>query len=184
MAGSLGRRIGAGAGLRGNVAFRWRPGAQNDLRMGVGYGLLNAGLYAEDRIKADTPVRGGHRSFLTGSHLGGPVGIADLPGTRRAKVTVGGTLRRSVHAIVHVDGRIVPGSRTVDENGVPVPSYNTGGAHVVLVLGTNAGYGLWVDGGTGRMPARPFVMQGVALMGRALGSLARSGTDAYWRTRR
>jgi len=183
MAGTISRGIGRGAGLKGDIAFRWRQGAQNDLRMGVGYGLLNAGLYAEERIKAETPVRGGHRSFLTGSHLGGPLGIVDVPGTRRAKPTVGGTLRRSVHAIVFVDGRTVPGSRRTDENGVPVPQYNAGGAHVVLVLGTNAGYGGWVDGGTSRMPARPFVMQGVAQMGRALGSLSRAGAEAYWRSR-
>jgi len=183
MAGNASRRIASAAGLRGDVAFRWRPGGQRDLRLGVAYGLLEAGYYGEDRMKADAPVRGGHRSFLTGAHLAGPLNVSDFPGTRRAKVTVGGTLRRSIHAIVYLDGVPIPGSRRVDENQVPIPNYATSGAHVILVLGTNSGYGGWVDGGTAKMPARPFTMPAVAQMSKALGSLMRSGADGYWRTR-
>lgn len=160
--------------------FKWGPGAQGILEKGIGYGFLNALLYAEDRAKADAPVRGGHRSFLTGSHLGGPLGIQDKPGTKRPKATVGGTLRRSIYASVFVHGAPIAGSRTTDENGKSTAGVNTGGGDVVGILGTNSGYGEWVDQGTSKMPARPFIMPAINLMAGTLSSLFFAGAAKIW----
>lgn len=162
-------------------AFKWAPGAKDKLRLGAGHGVLNAVLYGEDRAKENAVVRGGNRSFLTGSHLGGPLGIVDKPGTRRAKPTVGGTLRRSIHAVVYVRGRSLPGSHTTDENDARVPAYPTGGADIVGFVGTNSGYGGWVDQGTSKMPARPMIMPAIRQMTSAFRQLFEAGANAYWR---
>lgn len=173
---------GTGGGPGGE--FKWAPGAQHELRMGVGHGFLNMLLYAEDRAKENAVVRGGNRSFLTGSHLGGPLGIKDRPGTSRARPTVGGNLRRSFHAIVYVNGSPLGGSHTVDQNGESAGGYPTGGGDVVGILGTNSGYGLWVDQGTSRMPARPMVMPAIRQMQGAAQGLFEAGAGGYWRRRK
>jgi hypothetical protein len=160
-------------------AFQWRSGAQDDIRMGIGHGALNLLHYAEDRAKANAVVRGGHRSFLTGSHLGGPLGIRDVPGTRRARATVGGFLRRSIHAYVSVDGRVLSGRS--DDNGEAIPSYGNG--QIIGALGTNCGYGGWVDQGTSRMPARPMIMPAFNDALALAEPLLRAGAEGYWRGR-
>lgn len=166
------------------AAFRWNPRAKADIRNAAGSGMLNMLLYGEERVKAVSVVRGGNRSFLTGSHLGGPLGIVDPAGTGpRARPTTGGTLRRSWHAIVFVDGRVYPGSRTVDENDVAVPQYQrTPG--VVGYIGSNSGYGEFVDQGTGKMPARPMLVPALSDMARSGVNLFRAGWNAYARRAR
>lgn len=178
--GASSRRLGGK-----NAEFKYRRGGRDDLRMAAASGVLNVLLYGEERTKAESVVRGGHRSFLTGSHLGGPLNITDSPGTRRGKVRVGGTLRRSWHAVVFVNGRPIPGSRVIDENSVQTPrdyplNSPTG---IVGVIGSNSGYGGWVDGGTYRMPARPMLSFGVRAMTSNLRTLFAAGWQRFTRGR-
>jgi murein DD-endopeptidase MepM/ murein hydrolase activator NlpD len=103
----------------------------------VARGALNFGYAVEADAKADAPVRGGHRSFAPD----GPIG---------------GTLRRSIHTAAFLDGIPVPGSAATDENGEPIPVYPIERG-IVVVVGTNSGYGLYVEAGTYLMDARPFL---------------------------
>jgi hypothetical protein len=158
--------------------FRWAPNGRRDILNATGSGILNMVLYGEERLKAHAVVRGGHRSYLTGSHLGGPLGIGDVPGTSRGRATVGGTLRRSAHAVVFVDGRVLPGSRTVDENGTAIPAYSVTG-EVIGYLGFNCGYSEFVDQGTARMPARPMIQPATQDMLANARNLFTAGWSAY-----
>jgi hypothetical protein len=106
------------------------------LREAIAHGLANYGYVLESRAKDNAPVRGHHRSFAPG----GPTG---------------GTLRRSIHSAVYLDGRKVSGPGA-DQNGRPLPDHPTDGG-IVLVVGTNSGYGLFVETGTVRMAARPYL---------------------------
>lgn len=116
-------------------------GGVQQLRRAIAFGGLNLGFAWEGAAKKHSPVRGGHRSFAPG----GPIG---------------GTLRRSIHCVVYLDGAQI-GGRTSDENGQPVPSYPHGEG-VVIVVGTNTTYGEYVHNGTAVMPARPFISEGLA----------------------
>ncbi len=119
------------------------PDGMRKIREAVGVGLLNYLFFGlEPASKANAPVRGGHRSFAPD----GPVG---------------GTLRRSVHSVVFVDGRRIGGA-TTDGNRARVPDYPLGGADVLGVVGTNVGYGLWVHNGTVYMTKRPFILEALA----------------------
>jgi HK97 gp10 family phage protein len=115
----------------------FEPG-MNRLKLALGYGMLNAMHFCETRAKAEAPVRGGYRSFR--------------PGTS----PIGGTLRRSIHSVVYVDGRPLIGSGQTDDNGNAVPDYAPGRG-IVGFCGTNSGYGYFVEAGTVRMRARPFL---------------------------
>jgi hypothetical protein len=108
------------------------PAARRQIREEAAYGLLNFGYAVETATKADAVVRGGHRSFQPG----GPVG---------------GTLRRSYHTAAYLDGQRIAGG--ADENGQPIPDY-VPDKGIVVYVGSNSGYGGWVEGGTDRMPAR------------------------------
>ncbi len=170
--------------------FTFRPTGRRDIRNAAASGLLNTLLYGEERIKSVSVVRGGNRSFLTGAHLGGPLGIADITTrrvprsalTKAGTVRVGGTLRRAWHSIVYVDGRPFPGSRTMTENHEPVPTdYPTGGSPsgIVGIIGNNAGYAGWVDQGTYKMPARPMLLPGLREMIGNVASLFSAGWRKY-----
>lgn len=111
-----------------------RPGGVAELREAVAYGMLNYGYAIEADTKENAVVRGGNRSFAPD----GPVG---------------GNLRRSYHAVVYLDGERI-GSESTDDNGRPFPDYAPGPG-IWLYVGTNAGYGFWVEGGTRFMDARP-----------------------------
>lgn len=180
--------------------FEFVPTGRQDIRNAAASGLLNALLYGEDRARAVSVVRGGNRSFLTGSHLGGPLGIVE-PGTsslseaaaarrasvprsaltKRGTVRVGGTLRRGWHAIVYVDGHVFPGSRRTTLNGDDVPSYPTGGSPsgIVGIIGNNVAYSGFVDQGTYKMPARPMLWPAVRDMAGAIAGLFRAGWQRY-----
>jgi hypothetical protein len=120
------------------------PAEVQRLRQDLAFGLLNFGLAAlEGALKRQAVVRGGHRSFMTG------------PKTKAGTPRVGGTLRRSMHAVVYLDGQ--PLLPKADENGQSTPDYPAGSG-IVLYAGTNSGYGLYVDQGTSRMRARPMVI--------------------------
>lgn len=122
-----------------SASFRTRPRELAKLRAGVAYGLLNFGHAIETDAKRETVVRGGHRSFNT---------VRNADGTPQ----VGGTLRRSVHTAAYIDGRQI--AATADENGKAAPEY-AAGRGIRVFVGTNSGYGFYVDQGTDKMPARP-----------------------------
>jgi hypothetical protein len=120
--------------------FRTRPRELAKLREAVAYGMLNLGHAIETDTKRETVVRGGHRSFNT-----------DL--TKAGTPRVGGTLRRSIHTAAYLDGKQVGGVAT-DENGAATPDY-AAGTGIKVFVGTNSGYGAYVELGTVKMPARP-----------------------------
>jgi len=116
------------------------PAAIAQVEEAAAYGALNYGFAWEAASKRNAPVRGGHRSFAPD----GPVG---------------GNLRRSIHTAVYLRGQRIAGG--TDDNGNRVPDYEASVAPVVLVVGTNSDYGLFVHNGTTRMAARPFIAEGL-----------------------
>jgi hypothetical protein len=125
------------------------PAAIKLAREATAYGLLNFGYAVEGAAKRDAVVRGGHRSFMTG------------PKTKAGTARIGGTLRRSYHTAAYLDGARIGGEPT-DENGNAPPEYPAGSGMVVFV-GSNSGYGGFVDLGTVKMAARPTLVP--ALLG-------------------
>jgi hypothetical protein len=134
--------------------FRIRPGARAQLAEAVAFGFLNFGGALETGAKGNAPVRGGHRSFAPD----GPVG---------------GTLRRSIHAVVYLDGRRI--GQTGNEAGDALPDY-VPRMGIVLFVGTNSGYGFWVHEGTKKMPARPFLTEAFLELKGQAPALIRAGT--------
>lgn len=63
-----------------------------------------------------------------------------------------GNLRRSIHTLAFRDGKVIGAS------GVDLPDYASemrGG--IGVIVGTNTGYGIFVELGTYRMAARPYL---------------------------
>lgn len=119
-------------------------------------GMHAVALDAETEAKREAPVRGGYRSFRPG-----------VP-------PIGGTLRRSIHSVTYgVDGGTV-GISNEGGNGLPTEEAPVPG-RITAYVGTNSGYGAFVELGTSRMPARPFLgpASDVAL-GRAAGTMAKA----------
>lgn len=141
----------------------------------VGFGLMNFGHAVESDAKADAPVRGGHRSFLTSKRTkAGARGDVAI-GSNNGSVLIGGTLRRSIHTAAFANGEQIGTSS--DENGRGIPVYTVSGKAAV-VIGTNCDYGAYVEIGTTRMEARPFLGPAFdANLGR-LASLVRAGMKA------
>lgn len=119
--------------------FTTRPQELQRLREAAAFGVLNLMFAIEGAAKRHTPVRGGFRSFAPN----GPVG---------------GTLRRSEHSVVYLDGVKIAGP-DVDENGNPVPDY-VPDSGIVGYTGTNVDYAVYVHNGTVKMEARPFLTEG------------------------
>lgn len=121
-----------------------------DLAIGV-YALA---LAAETEAKREAPVRGGYRSFRPG-----------IP-------PIGGTLRRSIHSIGYGrDGRQVgehnEAGRAIPSEAGPQPGV------ISSYVGTNSGYGAFVELGTVKMPARPFLSPALdSAMARATSIMA------------
>ena len=119
------------------------PDEVERLKQALARGVLNWMHAVEADAKAEAPVRGGHRSFMT---------------TKRGKagqVLIGGTLRRSIHSQVWDRGRALKPSS--DQNGNGIPAYPVRANGVMGIVGTNAHYGLFVELGTVRMQQRPFL---------------------------
>jgi HK97 gp10 family phage protein len=117
-----------------------------DFRRRLARGTLAVMLDAETEAKRETPVHGGYRSFVPGEK------------------PIGGTLRRSVHSAVFLDGRLV-GGHSEDGKAVPPEEFGLAG-RIVGYIGTNSGYGAYVDLGTSKMPARPFLEPGLEIAAR------------------
>lgn len=117
------------------------PNAQGmrELRDRLSLGLLAVMQDAELEAKRETPVRGQYRSFA-------PYGTP-----------VGGTLARSVHSAVFMDGRQIYTSAA----GAPNPEMVAVGSAIVGYVGTNSTYGAYVELGTRKMQARPFLEPGL-----------------------
>lgn len=114
------------------------------LHESLAYGVLNFMYAVEADAKREAPVRGGYRSFMT---------------TKKGKagqVLIGGTLRRSIHSVVYFNGRTLTGSDDRDDNGNAIPTYESS-PDIVGYVGTNCSYGAFVELGTVKMDARPFL---------------------------
>lgn len=129
----------------------WR----RDLARGIGAVVLDG----ETESKRETPVHGGYRSFRPGEK------------------PIGGTLRRSVHSAVFLDGRLVF-SHVEDGKALPPEEHGLPG-RIVGYVGTNTGYGVFVHLGTSKMPARAFlsleeaVRRAPTTIRRAMGRIGR-----------
>lgn len=121
-----------------------RPGIAA-LRAAIAEGVNAVVLDAETEAKREAPVRGGYRSFR--------------PGTK----PIGGTLRRSIHSATFLDGRVVGAHREASASEVPagsppqLPEMVGLPGRIVGYVGTNSGYGAFVELGTVRMAPRPFL---------------------------
>lgn len=109
------------------------------IRRAIGYGMQNLGLAIQgNAVKRFQDV-------------GGPLPRpASLPG--ESPVVQTGFLRRSIHTAVWIAGE------KLFQSQPSIPDYagETEGA-IVLIVGTNTGYGLYLEVGTGKMAARPFL---------------------------
>ena len=135
------------------TTVKLRPAEMDRLRQAIAFGMLNLGHAIEGDAKADAPVRGGHRSFLTTKRTkAGRAGLA--VSENNGSVLIGGNLRRSIHTAAYLDGSQI--ARSNDDNGKPTPNY-AAGSGIKVFVGTNSGYGAYVELGTRRMAARPFL---------------------------
>lgn len=124
-----------------------------EFRERLSRGLLAVMQDAELEAKRETPVRGAYRSFV--------------PGTS----PIGGTLRESVHSAVFLDGRQIASTA----KGALPPEEAPIGGKVVGYVGTNCGYGAYVELGTRRMQPRPYLGPGLdAAMRRAPATFTRA----------
>lgn len=128
--------------------FEWNEGAWQQVRRAAAMGLLNACHAIEAKSKSITPVHGDPTQ--------GGIYSTFTPGAR----PIGGTLRRSQHSAVYVDGIKIAGA-TNDENGTLVPEYIPRKG-IAGFVGTNVFYALFVHDGTVKMDARPFLATAVA----------------------
>ena len=84
-----------------------------------------------------------------------------------------GNLRRSIHTAGFRKGARFYGG--TDDNGKPVPDYAGGGRQTMVVVGTNAGYGVFVELGTFKMAAQPFLGPALADNRSRAGELVKAG---------
>lgn len=125
--------------MSAKVTMRKNAAGYAAFRKRLASGMRAVVLDAETAAKRETPVRGAYRSFV--------------PGTS----PVGGTLRRSVHSVVYLDGGMT--FSHVEEGGIS--SEITPAAGISGFVGTNTGYGAFVELGTRKMTARPFLAPGL-----------------------
>lgn len=126
-----------------------------DFRKRLARGTAAVMLDAETEAKRETPVHGGYRSFRPGEK------------------PIGGTLRRSVHSAVFVDGVLL--FHHAEDGKPPLSDETALAGRIVGYVGTNTGYGAFVDLGTSKMPARPFLGPGLEVAaGRAPATMKRA----------
>lgn len=119
----------------------------NQFRNAIAAGFFYAGGQIEAASKAITPVHG------DGSQ-GGKYATF-VPGAK----PIGGSLRRSQHTVVYMDGRRLYGEPT-DDNQNAIPRYEVEARKgIEAFVGTNIDYAAAVHDGTPTMkPARPFLL--------------------------
>lgn len=104
----------------------------------LGFGMLNLGLFVEARSKARF------------QDIGGPLPRPhSKPG--EGPVVQTGNLRRSIHTVGFVEGK-----RIGDPSGDLPPELGSAQG-IGVIVGTNTGYGAFLELGTSRMAARPFL---------------------------
>jgi len=118
-------------------------------RKAIARGFFLAASFVEGEAKALTPVYGDPDQ--------GGIYKTRAPGSK----PIGGTLRRSIHTVVYIDGaRQFAGSAQQnsgsDQNREAVPKYSTGRG-IEAFVGTNVFYALFVHDGTVKMTERPFL---------------------------
>lgn len=126
------------------------------MRKALGYGMLNFG-YA---VQADA-----QRSFT-------PFPPASTPGNPPAAPT--GNLRRSIQAVAYVDGAELLASG-------PHPAYPGEVPDIGVIVGTNTGYGLYLELGTVHMAARPFLTPAFNRQLASAERLIAAGAKAHYR---
>lgn len=97
--------------------------------------------------------------------------FAETEAKRNAPVLTG-NLRRSIHAVVYNDGKVV------GRDGEDIPSYSdTKG--IVGYVGTNCGYGAFQELGTRFMSAHPFLRPGAEAATARGTDLIRAGMSRF-----
>jgi hypothetical protein len=66
-----------------------------------------------------------------------------------------GNLRRSIHTAAFSKGKRIYGA--TDDNNRPVPDYAANAKGAMAVVGTNCGYGVYLELGTFKMAAQPYL---------------------------
>jgi hypothetical protein len=112
------------------------PAGVAEMDAAIARGILNLVQYIEAQAK---------QRF---QDVGGPLPRpSSAPG--ESPVVQTGNLRRSLHSVVIWSGGTLGGGEGAD--------YPAISGSIVGYVGTNAGYGLYVEAGTSRMAARPFL---------------------------
>jgi hypothetical protein len=90
---------------------------------------------------------------------------------------VGGTFRRSILSVAYLDGQ--PLNRPNDDNGQAPPAYQGFAAKCGVFIGSNCGYGLFVEAGTNKMAARPALIPAINKNKEQGPKLVAAGMKAY-----
>lgn len=97
--------------------------------------------------------------------------LAVEAGAKRRAPVLTGNLRRSIHSAAFVKGRRIYGA--TDDNGKAIPDYAAQGIHAVV--GTNCGYGVYLELGTVRMSPHPYLLPALADERGNFGALIKAG---------
>jgi len=92
---------------------------------------------------------------------------------------LGGTLARSIHHVVYLDGHRLFGGGS-DENGESLPSYSTRRG-IEGFVGTNVYYAVFVHDGTVKMVERPFLATARRNVEPQIVALFAAGFQRAWR---
>lgn len=84
-----------------------------------------------------------------------------------------GNLRRSIHSAAFDKGKRIFGA--TDDNGKPVPDYAQTPGASMAVVGTNTGYGVFVELGTFKMAAQPYLGPALAANRPEAAALVKAG---------
>jgi HK97 gp10 family phage protein len=88
-----------------------------------------------------------------------------------------GNLRRSIHSALFLKGARIYGG--TDDNAKPIPAYAAApNATAMVVVGTNAGYGVFVELGTIHMSAQPYLAPALAANRGRASTLVKAGFSA------
>ena len=134
------------------------PDQEKRVKHAMAAGMGNFGRAVETDWKRDAVVAGGHRS----TNPDGPVG---------------GTFRRSILSVAYLDGQ--PLDRPSDDNGQAAPAYQGHAAECGVFIGSNCGYGLFVEAGTNKMAARPALIPAIHKNQEQGPKLDEAGMKAY-----
>ncbi len=105
-------------------------------------------------------------------------GLAVQADAQRRAPVLTGNLRRSIHTAAFVRGTRIYGN--TDQNGNAIPSYADEEINgVVAIVGTNCGYGVFLELGTRRMNAQPYLGPAFNDNRPNAGPLIKAGMDRH-----